>query len=394
MTRGRLNLERAAPARPRSRFTHRGQEQAPPAAHVSPALAAQPPASSGSLGVEMIATLQQTRGNAFVSRLMVQRDPIPATTAHQPARDTATYVELVRALEAQFTDRTPRQVLAMLRQVYYGMPWSADPTPQWREVLPGSPEPGDPRGRAGSGPGSLYDALRRSQDSIPGLDIAHVFAGLEALLNPTPSVEIEVPGPNVVVGMPNTEFATWGGDLGSAAGQALADPDIGERQRSDREYFQDKASPDDLEGNIDAFGILRGAGGRRGLAGALSGGGAAPAQGAPVSQILSQYYGAGPSRLASAHTTRYRDFVSALGGRMEGNRIANREELVLAIAPRVGSFARIWYWKEYKRVHGTARTAAAYALRDPTITILATLKSQIMTRFFLQWLEGRMAAGD
>ncbi len=337
--------------------------------------------------------LQRALGNATVSRLVVQRDPVPAATTYEPARDTSSYVELVRALEARFPGQTPRQVLAMLRQVYYGMPWSVDPTEQWQEVLPASPAPGDPRRRAGSGRGSLFDALRRSQESIPGLDIAHVFAGLEALLNPTSTVEIEVPGPNVVVQMPNTEFATWGGDLGSAAGQALADPDIGATQRSDREYFQDKASPDDLEGNIDAFGIIRGAGGRQGLRRSLGMDRTPPGSATPVSQILAQYYGEGPSRLASARTTRYRDFVSVLGGRVEGNLIANREELVLAIAPRVGSFARIWYWKEYKRVHGAAQTAAAFALNDPTITVRATLRSQVMVRFFLQWVEQRMASG-
>lgn len=337
--------------------------------------------------------LQQSLGNARVARLVVQRDPVPADVTYEPARDTASYVELVRALERQFPERTPRQVLAMLRQVYYGMPWSADTTSQWQEVLPASPRPGDPRRRAGSGAGSLFEALQRSQGSIPGLDIAHVFAGLEALLNPTAQVELEVLGPNVVVAMPNTEFATWGGDLGSAAGQALADPDIGASQRSDREYFNDKASADDLEGNIDAYGIVRGAGGRSGLGRALAGGGTPPAQGTRVSEILAQYYGQGSSRLATAHTNRYRDFAASIGGRVEGNRIANREDLVLTIAPRVGSFARVWYWKEYKRVHGAVQTAAAYTVRDPVVTVLATLKSQIMVRFFLQWVEQRLAGG-
>ena len=41
----------------------------------------------------------------------------------------------------------------MLRQAYYGKPWSVDRTPQWSDVLPVGPNPGNPTARIGSGAG-------------------------------------------------------------------------------------------------------------------------------------------------------------------------------------------------------------------------------------------------
>lgn len=354
-------------------------------------------ASPGRLPLDRarIGQLQLQRGNAFVSRLLAQRQQaataVAPAAAYAPAADMASYLALVRALERTFPEKNPREILAMLRQAYYGKPWSTSTAPQWSSVLPGAPNPGDPRARAGSGPGSLLDALRQSQvvAGTPAVDLGHVFTGIEALLNPTTSVTIPMSVvPDVVVNMPNTEFATWGGDIGSAAGQAAVDPFLGRATRSATDYLNDLASPSDLEGDIDAYGVVHGAGDRAGLLSMLNAAGTV-APGIPVSLILADYY-AGSGRLAGAHTDRYRDFVTAIGGTISGKTITNRATLEPQIAARVASFARTWFWKEYKNARGAARTAAVYATFDTMVTALADAHARIMTRLFLTWLEGKL----
>ncbi len=352
-------------------------------------------AAGPALNAATIARLQQERGNAYVSRLIALRQPAGTAAAtpaaYTPATDMASYIVLVRALEREFPDRTPRQILAMLRQIYYGKAWSTSRSSEWQSVLPSSPNPGDPRGRAGSGPSSLFDAPQRSQvvAGTPAVDIGHVFAGIEALLDPTAAVTIPTPiGIDVVVSMPNTEFATWGGDLGSAAGQSIADQGLGRTVKGDADYFNELASPSDLEGDIDAYGVIHGAGDRAGMR-ALLQPPTASAPGMLVSQILAEYY-AGSGRLAGAHTDRYRDFATAIGGTLSGRTITNKAALEPAIAARVASFARIWFWKEYKNAHGSLRTAAVYPTLDAVVTALTLVKARIMTHLFLNWLEARL----
>jgi hypothetical protein len=366
--------------------------------------------------------LQRTLGNQGVQRLLadlpgrgapgarplspaVQRDAPPPSTAVRPgraraeqiARDVARYrtttmagyVRAVQALEAAHPRTSPRRILAMLRQFYYGRPWSESTTEQWRDVLPESPDMPDPRRSAAVG---LYHALRQSQ-VVDGTDVGHLLAGLEALLNPRRSVELEIPGPNFVVTMPNTEFATWGGDLGSAAGQEVADQDFNPPARSDRHYFTNMVSAADLAGNIDAFVIQRGARASGGLA-ALLGEGRPPGSGTPVSEILRQYYLAPDTAMGRAHTNRYRTFVGILGGRVSGRTITNRTELIMPIARRVSSFARLWYANEYRHASlpGVGHAGAAQTLFAPSPRLLLRLleKSAAMVGLFLNWLQARL----
>ncbi len=366
-----------------------------------------------------ILALQRVLGNQSVQRLLadraalgarpwsptVQRDAPPPATAVRPgraraeliARDVARYrtttmagyVRAVQALEAANPRASPRGILAMLRQFYYGRPWSESTTEQWRDVLPESPEMPDPR----SGPSlGLYHALRQSQ-VVDGTDVGHLLAGLEALLNPRRQVELEIPGPNFVVTMPNTEFATWGGDLGSAAGQAVADQDFRPPARDDRHYFTNMVSGADLAGNIDAFVLHRGAQASGGL-GAMLGQGRPPGSGTPVSEILRQYYLAPDTALGRAHTNRFRNFVGIIGGRISGRTIANRAELIPPMARRVSSFARLWYANEYRNaslpVVGHAGAAGALFSPDPALLLRLLQKSAAMVGFFLNWLQARL----
>lgn len=310
----------------------------------------------------------------------------PRVYGYRRATGIANYITLVRALEQLYSRFTSRQILALLRQVYYGRPWSAVSTRQWQDVLPHSPAMPDPRDRAGRGRTSLFEALRQSQE-VDGTDVGHVLTGLEALLNPTRQVEIEVPGPNVVVNMPNAEFATWGGDLGSAAGQAVADRYLGRRVRQDIDYFQKFAPDADLEGDIDAFAIQSGATRSGGLAATLGAAGGLD-NSVPVSRILEQYYLAISSHLGMARTNRYHNFVTRIGGRVSGSSIANRSALLWPIAMRVKSFAFAWYMKEYR---DALNIFSALTTTGPGLNTHLRIKSLAMTKFFLNWLEdGRL----
>lgn len=372
-------------------------------------------AGTGEIKRTAVLQVQRNSGNLYVSRLLsraaasperlIQRDNGGGASAGGPtmvrpaARPTPTfaaaanlsqYISLVRALERQHSALSSRQILAMLRQVYYGRPWSVSPTEQWREVLPGSPMMPDPRSRSGRGSGSLFNALQQSQ-VVGGTDVGHILAGLEALLNPTRTVELEVPGPNIIVQMPNTEFATWGGDLGSAAGQLVADTYLRRRSQPAADYFSQYASDSDLEGDIDAFTIFRGAAAGGGLASMLRGRGRqSPAT--PISDILSDYFLASSSALGQARANRYLTFVSSIGGSVSGNRITNKAALVNPIARRVSSFAYPWFMKEYKNARGTLATIALLSQSAVMSVINASLLScsRIMTRRFLDWLESHL----
>src|SRR5258708_40179434 len=118
-------------------------------------------------------------------------------------------------------------MLEMLRQMYYGKPWSATARePLWDFVIPKSPELGNPKPKLGQ---TLFDALHNTV-TIEGTDLGHVFVGLEAMTTPVSSVIIEkskslmgvkLGGVKMTVDISNESFATWGGDVGSVAGAYL-----------------------------------------------------------------------------------------------------------------------------------------------------------------------------
>jgi hypothetical protein len=277
----------------------------------------------------------------------------------------------------------------MLRQAYYGKPWSANTTAQWTDVLPGTPNPGDPRSRIGSGAGGLFEALKQSQE-VAGTDVGHIFTGLEAFFHPTSSVTLQASvlgiDAGINVAMPNTEFATWGGDLGAAAGRSMINDIVGKKE-SMAESFRAEASDPDLEGDIDAYGVVTGGGGARGLAGLMT-----PPSGAsswPVSRILAEYF-AGSARMAGARQSKYRDFVTGLGGTVAGNRITDRAALAGRLAPRVASFASMYFWAKYRAEKGTAVAIAGHIMEESVVDAQALSRATTVVNLFLNWLEARL----
>jgi hypothetical protein len=353
-------------------------------------------ARSAALTPGSLLALQRTVGNAAIGALLVQRQhvatPPPMLSSYSRATDIPSYIDLVREVERQFPDKNPIEILALLRQAYYGKPWSIDTTPQWSDVIPVGPNPGDPRSRIGSGPGSLFQALKDSQE-VGGTDMGHIFAGLQAFFHQTTDVALsmEIFGQQVIVrtvNMPNTEFATWGGDVGAAAARPVINDELGRPAKSDAQCFTDEAPDQDLEGNLDAYAMVKGGGGAKGLEAMLQSPGTT-APGTPVSQVLFEYF-LGSGKLAGARATKHRDFVTGIGGVIAGNKIANRAALIAALTPRLLDFADMFFWGKYKAANGSAQTAAYMAVAADVITVKLTAKTLVALGLFMDWLEARL----
>lgn len=280
------------------------------------------------------------------------------------------YALLVACVERALPTLGPRDILSVLRQTYYR-------GGHWPEVI-----------RCGTSAGAggvatlrrdhpaLYRALTDSKVT-DGVDVGHVFTGLEAMVCPTASVELEVLGPNPVVAMSNEDFATWGGDLGQAAAMRTHDEiDNGVRHGASH-YFGtagSAASYEDLRGDIDAY-VLR-----SGLAGRCAGsrGTALLALASPISRQLLEYYGDASSPGVS---DRFRCFIEAIGGIISGGRITNKLTLAGAMEPSVESFARIYYL--------SLVSVPLFAIGPVEAIKLYAYAQEFSTRF-VSWLESRL----
>jgi len=296
------------------------------------------------------------RSVVFVPTVTSYTFPPESVTAHacpphSPAAVTslADYVSLILCAERQ-TGFNPRNMLAMLRQLYYGKSWSATSTTSlWDNVIPCSPNLGNPQTRLGS---NLFGALWNSAElTADGVDVGHVFTGLEAMVCPAPSVSLY--GGLATASLSNEEFATWGGDLGAAVAAHIACGQLGAGAatnedcglapggRSLRFYYDWHAPTQDLEGDIDAFVM------RANLLGVPCGGSAqrtfSPTR--PISEVFNEYYSTPTSSLGSAHAHRGRCMLEMLGGTFSGTSLPNRTLVRDLAVPRVVSFANLFYTK-------------------------------------------------
>lgn len=257
------------------------------------------------------------------------------------------YISLLMCAERQ-TGFGPRDMLAMLRQLYYGKPWSAvSTTSKWDNVIPCSPNLGNPEARLGT---NLFQALGNSAE-VAGVDVGHVFTGLEAMTCPSASVNFF--GGLGAVSMPNEEFATWGGDLGAAAAAFVACPQLGPTAAANEDcghmagsqplafYLGVHAPAQDLEGDIDSF-VMRAQ-----LLGIPCIGSVqqrfTPTR--PMSEVFFDYYQEPSSALGAAHTNRYLCFLQVLGATVSGRSITNLPALSDPIAARIASFGEAFFTK-------------------------------------------------
>jgi hypothetical protein len=346
---------------------------------------------------EALAWLSNAAGNRMVAALLQRDGPTQqggsTAVASKPAASMSEYVALVRALEDAHPGLSPRELLTLLRTVYYGKPWSIDKTAEWKDVLPSAPAVDDPRKRAGSGPGSLYEALRQSRD-IGGMEIGHVLTGLEAMIDPRPSVVLEGPaGLPIGVAMSNVEFATWGGDVGSVAAMRMADRMTDVDQRSPIEYFRQYASSSDLEGDIDAFAIQSQVKDVRKALPASLGNPFLPRDDR-VSDLLARFFLVqGPDALPE-RSRKYSSFIGQLGGTMRGGKITNRMKILERLAPRVQSFAQVFMLNEIRKRKGAVEVGVDVVLTmtgdDEWVDVLEEYTWDAIDQF-LDWLEERAA---
>jgi hypothetical protein len=280
-------------------------------------------------------------------------------------------------------------MLAMLRQMYYGKPWSAtSQTDLWDNVIPCSLALGNPEAILGP---TLFAALHASAE-VDGVDVGHVFTGLESMICPSPNVSMM--GGVAVIGTPNEDFATWAGDLGASAASHVVCPMLGADAATNEDCFtlvgahpladyrNGQAPPQDMEGDIDAF-VLRAA--SMGI----------PCTGSarrpltitrPISELFLDYYNAPDSPLGTAHENRYRCFLEALGARLSGNRITNQAAIEPGLIRRVAEFAYAFYAK----VWGGAFRGGVLHASDGADRRQMDIDSAELVRWFLHDLESRL----
>lgn len=320
--------------------------------------------------------------------------PSPQVSSCPPAsgagvKTLGEYIELVRCAEVK-TGFAPRMMLALLRQMYYGKSWSAtSQEPKWDFVIPCSPDVGDPKVKLGQ---PLFEALHNTV-TIEGTDLGHVFTGLEAMTCPASSVTLEISkfgaGIKLTVDLSNESFATWGGDVGSAAGAFVAcwmmtdqervtkgkdDCHQGSAPESLMQYFEKRqAPPEDLEGDIAPF-VIRAA--ERGACGGSLEQRFTPQ--APISSIFTNFfYNRGPTGITSRD--RYQCFAEAIGANVVNGQITNRAALIRKYEPGVLSFAWAYYVNLKKEIPRS----------DPIVPLLER-NSRAALHLFFDWLQARM----
>lgn len=298
------------------------------------------------------------------------------------ARTLDEYLFLVRCLESRLGLTAPgdvRTALSVLRQVYFGSgAWSLSRNAVWDNVITGHPwAPGTDPTAALHPP--LMAALRHSQ-VVEGTDMGHLLTGLDAMLAPA-QVVVTRGRFGLQTGLANEEWATWAGDLGSAAAEwAMTRYMTFGPVQGAPTFFSRFASDSDLVGDIDAFAL------RVGL-----GGGPPPAAlmrplvlGVPLSEVLMRYFRITSTAAGTARGTRIQDFVTAYGGVVTNRRITNRPAFVQRLRPSVDEFARLFSLQLLITTPGQP---------PPGGQQLGTLLDagiDAMTGLFVDWLEARL----
>jgi hypothetical protein len=303
------------------------------------------------------------------------------------------YLFLIRNLESRLGltgAGSASTAISVARQLYYGSAsWANSQNAVWDSVIPAHPwSPGqDPSSRLGP---SLMAALKASQ-VVEGIDLGHVLTGIDAMLRPG-EVDLHV-GSRLTIGtgLRNEEWATWAGDVGSAAATWALDEwgRVPNRRPGLADYFQDLAGSDDLLGNIDAYAI------RAGMTG-VSGPTEVGAQlnpTLPLSEILMQYYRITRGPLGDARRHRIRNFVTAYGDQTTGGTIAAPQALRDRLRPSVETFAGMFFLREslgrgYLGDHAPPPPAPG----EPTPQERLQTGVDQATHLFVDWLQTQLAA--
>ena len=300
----------------------------------------------------------------------------------QQAHNLDEYLFLVRCLERRLgltAASDTRTALSLLRQIYYGSAaWSASHDPVWNMVITNQPwAPGADPTTALNPP--LMSALQHSQ-VVQGTDIGHILTGMDAMLAPR-NVTITKGSFGLQTNLVNEEWATWAGDVGSAAAEWALDSYLTKPNNANLDpFFHRFASDADLIGDIDSFAL------RAGFSGA-----APPAQlmqaiqlTGPLSNALLQYFRITSSALGVARGQRIQNFIEAYGGIISSRKLTNRAALIARLLPSVDEFARLL---SIKRLLSSGPQPPAGA---PLFAPLLTTGIAEMTARFVDWLVAQI----
>jgi len=312
---------------------------------------------------------------------------ITGMSCKKPVKATSMsdYIDLVMCLETALSSYNPRQILSLLRQLYYSdASWTScrgAGCSFFSDVITCGLSIPDPRPAIGN---DLYNALVLSKE-VDGIDVGHIFTGLESMFCPSSSVELEVPGPNFITDITNEEFATWAGDLGSAvAGKVSDEVDDGMPTQPWSKYFSTPgtlSSDEDMLGDIDSYVM------RINLAGGTCAGSEMrkiPSMSTDVSQVLLDYYIANVGNKSGGLSTddRIRCFVEAIGGKVAGKRIINAGTIDVRDLVRVrtqrfaADYYRLKYHHGYFAPTGIGSWISKYSFQ--------------VADLFIDWLEHRL----
>jgi outer membrane protein OmpA-like peptidoglycan-associated protein len=331
-------------------------------------------------------------GRAWNRRVEIELTTFTAEAVgcDKPKRATGVsdFIHLIACAEKEAPLIGPRGMLSLLRQIYYGPSWSLNPNVQWQKIIPcGIPMP-DPS-TLFSRP--LLTALRDSKE-VPGIDISHVFPGLEAMICPTETVTFSGPaGLGIGVSASNVSIATWIGDLGSAAAERAYDDQYSTPKPTNwNKYFlssKSLAAEEDLIGDIDAYLI------RRNLVGVRCGRSQKKPLtdiNTPISQLLQDYYVDASTPYRSTVADRFRCFVEALGGTIgAGNKITKLGPGELGRTDElIESFAWVNYFKNVKDRQGAV--ALANDLANDDLLPVSDLSFDLADEF-VHWLERKLS---
>src|ERR1700752_416871 len=319
----------------------------------------------------------------FYQDLSVQGEAISARECKAPRKATLfdDYVFLVMCVEQAFPSYTPRQILSLLRQIYFGdESWSKKQNKPWNEIITCRVKLPSPV----SALGKLLKALYDSQ-VVEDTDLGHVFAGLEAMCCPTSTLAFKLLGPmTLLVKTPSVEIATWAGDLASAVGLKVYDeyennlPD----QDWDKYLFASntRAGTADFNGDIDAYAIGSSLSGKCKEVSKTT----ITKIDTPISKLLYDYYVDDKRPLSEMRKLRIGCFIQGIGGETWGVIIKDKPTLFDTLSFRVSEFAAVYFTELRTKTH------SKFNAYPSGIGTKIRANSYQAVQQFVYWIEGQI----
>jgi len=316
------------------------------------------------------------------------------------ASDLDQYMFLVRCLEDRLgltSAMDAPKTLSVLRQIYYGnASWTSPQNRNkiWNDVITQRPwSPGnDPTLKLGK---TLFKALQKSQQVFNNgqmLDIGHLLTGMDAMQKPQ-TVSANIAGRMYLdTNVANHEWATWAGDVGSAAAYHTFCVSFINFTSTYDQYFKNFASDSDLEGDIDSYANWAW----------LDSVASSPELqlNKPFSEVLMQYYRLTNTKAGRARAGRFDTFINFYGGDVKSGKITKRSQLEKNLSAPINEFGLLFLGKKIiKTYQGTPPTACignppksnpGRSVSRMSLVGNFNIASDKMTKLFVDWLEKKL----